>query len=85
MARTRSSKNTMPPEGSWLKFQLDLRNIKLEAVAQKAKRSVSMVSQVITRGKSSKSVETTLAKLLGYASFKELLEEAQRQTKRGAA
>jgi len=85
MARTRSSKNTMPPEGSWLKYQLDIRNIKLEAVAQKAKRSVSMVSQVITGVKNSNAVEITLAKLLGYASYKELLEEAQRQTKRGAA
>jgi len=85
MARTRSSKNTMPPEGSWLKFQLDLRNIKLEAVAQKARRSVSMVSQVITGVKNSESVKITLAKLLGYASYEDLLEEAQRQTKRGAA
>jgi hypothetical protein len=85
MARTRSSKNAMPPEGSWVKYQLDLRNIKLEAVAQKARRSVSMVSQVITGVKNSEAVGLALAQMLGYAAYRDLMEEAWRQSKGGAA
>jgi hypothetical protein len=75
----------MPPEGSWIKYQLDLRNIKLEAVAQKAHRTVSMVSQVITGVKNSEAVGLTLAQMLGYATYKDLMEAASIETKGGAA
>jgi hypothetical protein len=75
----------MPPEGSWLKYQLDLRNIKLEAVAKKADRSVSMVSQVICGVKKSEKVETALAWMLGYAAYNDLMEAASAQSKGGAA
>ena len=85
MARTRSARYTMPPEGSWIKYQLDLRNIKLEAVAKKAHRSVSMVSHVITGVKNSEAVGLALAKMLGYASYKDLMDAAFTQTKGGAA
>jgi hypothetical protein len=85
MARTRSPEHTMPPEGCWIKFQLDLRNIKLAAVAQKAHRTVSMVSQVITGVKNSEAVGLALALMLGYASYKDLMEAAYAQTKGGAA
>jgi len=54
MARTRSPENAMSQEESWIKYQLELRNIKLKAVAQKAHCSVAMVSQVITGVKNSR-------------------------------
>jgi len=76
MARTRSVKNAMPPEGSWIKYQLDLRNIKLEEVAKKANRSLSMVSQVITGVKKSEAVGETLAQMLGYVSWSHLYKKA---------
>jgi hypothetical protein len=75
----------MPPEGSWIKFQLDLRNIKLEAVAQKAHRSTSMVSQVICGVKNSDAVGLALARMLGYATYKDLMEAACLHAKGGAA
>jgi hypothetical protein len=75
----------MPPEGSWIKYQLDLRNIKLEDVARKAHRSISMVSQVITGVKNSEAVGLALAKTLGYASYKDLMEAASRAQEGGAA
>jgi hypothetical protein len=75
----------MPPEGSWLKYQLDLRNTKLEAVAKKADRSTSMVSQVICGVKNSEKVEAALARMLGYATYQDLMETARLHTKGGAA
>jgi hypothetical protein len=44
----------MPPEGCWIKYQLDLRNIKLDAVARRANRSLSLVSSVIRGIRNSK-------------------------------
>jgi transcriptional regulator with XRE-family HTH domain len=75
----------MPPEGSWIKYQLDLRNIKLEAIAKKANCTVSMVSQVITGVKNSERVGKALAGLLGYATFNDLMATASRASKEGAA
>jgi transcriptional regulator with XRE-family HTH domain len=75
----------MPPEGSWLKYQLDLRNIKLEAVAKKANLSTSMVSQVICGVKNSERVESALARILGYATYKDLMEAACLNARGGAA
>jgi hypothetical protein len=66
----------MPPEGCWIKYQLDLRNIKLETVAQKANRSVSSVSRVICGVKKSEKVEKALAEMLGYPSWKHLWADA---------
>jgi lambda repressor-like predicted transcriptional regulator len=62
----------MPPEGCWIKYQLDLRNIKLEAIAKKAGRTVATVSRVICRTRNSEKVEAVLAEMLGYESFKHL-------------
>ena len=81
MARTRSSNNPMPPEGSWLRYQLDLRNVKLKEVARKANRTVSMVSQVITGVKNSETVGLALAETLGFATYKDLMDAAYRQSK----
>jgi hypothetical protein len=75
----------MPPEGSWLKYQLDLRNIKLDAVARKANRSLSLVSSVIRGIRNSKAVGLALARILGYATYKDLMEAASVQSKGGAA
>jgi ribosomal protein L31E len=75
----------MPPEGCWIKYQLDLRNIKLEDVAKKAHRSISMVSQVICGVKKSEKVEKVLAEMLGYPSSTHLWAEAFRNSKGGAA
>jgi DNA-binding LacI/PurR family transcriptional regulator len=75
----------MPPEGCWIKYQLDLRNIKLEDVASKAHRSVSMVSRVVCGVKKSEKVEKALAEMLGYASPQALTEAARLHAKGGAA
>jgi hypothetical protein len=75
----------MPPEGSWIKYQLDLRNIKLEDVAKKAHRSIPMVSQVICQVKNSQAVGSALAKSLGYDTYKDLMDAASAQSKGGAA
>jgi hypothetical protein len=75
----------MPPEGSWLKYQLDLRNIKLDAVARKANRSLSLVSSVIRGIRNSKAVGLALARILGYATYQDLIEAARLQSKGGAA
>jgi intergrase/recombinase len=85
MARTNSKEHPMPPEGCWIKYQLDLRNIKLEEVAQKAHRSVSMVSRVICGVKKSEKVEKALAQMLGYATYQNLMEAASRGQEGGAA
>ena len=85
MARTRAAEHPMPPEGSWIKYQLDLRNIKLAAVAQRAHRSLSMVSEFICGVKNSDAAGLALAQMLGYPSCKELMEAARLQTKGGAA
>jgi hypothetical protein len=79
----------MPPEGCWIKYQLDLRNIKLEAIAKKAGRTVATVSRVICKLRHSEAVETVLAEMLGYPTFKDLWIDAfinaDRQTKGGVA
>jgi len=72
MARSRSFENPMPPEGCWIKYQLDLRNIKLDAIAKKAGRTVATVSRVICRTRNSEKAEAALAEMLGYSSWKEL-------------
>ncbi|GHV92869.1 hypothetical protein AGMMS50268_33720 [Spirochaetia bacterium] len=71
MQRTRSQEHPMPPEGSWIKYQLDLRNIKLKAVAKKANRTVSMVSQVITGVKNSHclTLNLTIADRIPYVKI----------------
>jgi hypothetical protein len=74
----------MPPEGCWIKYQMDLRNVKMTDVARKAHRSVSMVSRVVCGVKKSAKVESALAELLGYPGF-EALKAASTQAKGGAA
>jgi hypothetical protein len=75
----------MPPEGSWIKYQMDLRNIKMDAVARRAGRSLSLVSSVIRGIRNSKAVGTALARMLGYATYQDLMEAASAQSRGGAA
>jgi hypothetical protein len=75
----------MPPEGSWIRFQLDLRNIKMLEVAQKANRSLSLTSEVIRGIKNSEAVGKALASILGFASYEDLMEAARLGVKGGAA
>ena len=76
MARSRSFENPMPPEGAWIKYQLDLRNIKMDAIAKKAGRTVATVSRVISKTRHSEKVETVLAEMLGYTTYKDLWIDA---------
>jgi hypothetical protein len=76
MARSRSIDNPMPPEGCWIKYQLELRNIKFEVIAKKAKCTVATVSRVISRERHSERVEAVLAETLGYQSYKHLWADA---------
>jgi hypothetical protein len=85
MARIRSAEHPTSSEGCWIKYQLILRNIKLEDVAQKAHRSVSMVSRVVCGVKKSERVEKALAEMLGYPSYKYLWADAFLKSDRGGA
>jgi lambda repressor-like predicted transcriptional regulator len=66
----------MPPEGCWIKYQLDLRNIKLEIIAKKAGCAISTVSRVICKTRHSEKAEAVLAEMLGYPTFKDLWVDA---------
>jgi hypothetical protein len=77
MPRTRAAKNIMPSEGCWIKYQLNLRNIKLEAVAKKANCSIPTISEVLCGVKNSKRAGKALAEMLGYASFADLMAAAR--------
>jgi len=81
MARTRSRDNPMSPEGCFIKYRLELLNIKYEDIAKKAHRSTPFVSQVICGVRRSEKVESALAALLGFATFKELIYAARQQSK----
>jgi hypothetical protein len=78
----------MPPEGAWLKYQLDLRNLKMDTIAKRANRSKSLVSSVIIGKRNSKAVGKALAHALGYESYEALraaAADAAAQAKGGAA
>jgi transcriptional regulator with XRE-family HTH domain len=62
-----------PRKGCWLKYQLNLRKITQEDVAQKAGVSQKMVSHFITGRKNSDRVKKALAEVLGYESFEKLI------------
>jgi len=72
MARSRSVCNPTSPEGCWIRYQLDVRNITLETVAKKACRHITLVSKVIRGERKSEKVEAALADILGYPTFKHL-------------
>jgi len=76
MAQSRTFDNKLRKEGCWIRYCLDLRGIKLEDVAKKAHRSISLVSKVIKGERRSEKVETVLAEMLGYISYKQLWADA---------
>ena len=73
---TRSFDKPMSPERCWIKYRLNLNNIKYEEIAQKAKRTAVFVSMVVCGERKSEKVEAVLAEVLGYSSFKELWADA---------
>jgi len=62
-----------PRTGCWIQYQLKLRNINLNPVAQKANVSFSMVSHFLRGRKNSEKVKKALAEILGYESFEKLI------------
>ena len=74
----------MPPERCWLKYQLNLNNIKYEEIAKKARRSAAFVSMVVCGVRRSEKVEAVLAEILNYKSWKHLWAAAFISTKRRA-
>ena len=76
MAQNQAFCQINSPESSWIRYQLDLRNITYDVIAEKAKRTAAFVSLVISRKRKSESVEAALAETLGYPSFKHLWADA---------
>jgi len=59
--------------GCWLYYQIKLRNLTLEPIAQKANVSSAMVTQFLKGRKNSEKVKKALAEVLGYESFEKLI------------
>ena len=85
MARSKAYNNPATPEGCFIKYRLELLNIKYEDVAKKAHRSVPLVSQVISGERRSNNVQAALASMLGFDTYKELMDTAVRHSKAGVA
>ena len=62
-----------PRTGCWVKYQLNLRNLTFETVAEKANVSPGMVSHFLKCRKNSERVKKALAEVLGYESFEKLV------------
>jgi hypothetical protein len=67
-------------ESCWIRYQLDLRSITQREVAKKANRSLQLVSLVIRGERRSNNVEAALSQMLGFKTFKELIEAARSST-----
>jgi len=76
-SKTKSSEKPMPPERCYLKYQLNLRNIKYEAIAKKANRSAAFISMVVCGVRRSKKVEAVLANVLGFPSWEHLWADSK--------
>lgn len=72
-----------PRKGCWIQYQLNLRRIKLEAVALRAQVSTGMITHFLKGRKNSEKVKRALADVLGYESFEKLI--AASRGKDGAA
>jgi len=75
MAHLRKSDNKLQV-GCWIRYHLDLGGIKLDEIAKKSHRSISLVSKVINGERQSEKVEAVLAEKLGYPSWKHLWADA---------
>jgi transcriptional regulator with XRE-family HTH domain len=62
-----------PQKGCWIRYQLNLRRITLETIAQKAQVTSGMVSHFLNGRKNSERVKKALAETLGYPSFEALI------------
>ncbi|MDR0638062.1 MAG: hypothetical protein LBG27_04030 [Spirochaetaceae bacterium] len=65
-----------PGQGCWIKYQLNLCNIRYKTVAQEAGLAITSISEFIVGRKNSERTKTALRKFLGYKSFTELLAAA---------
>jgi len=62
-----------PKKGCWIKYQLALRNLTNQTVANKAGLSTQMVTNFIKGRKNSARIRAALADVLGYPSFEALI------------
>jgi hypothetical protein len=76
MAQKKSFEQPVSPESCWIKYQLDLHNIKYDAVAKKAHCTTQFVSLVILGKRKSENVGAVIAEMLGYQSYKHLWADA---------
>ena len=76
MSQTKEINVNARPESCWINYRLDLKGIRHEDVASKARCSASLVSKVISGVRSSKNVQAVLAEMLGYESWKHLWADA---------
>ena len=72
-------------ERCWIKYQLNLRGILYEVIANKAHCTETTVSRVVRGRLRSKNVEAALAEVLGYESFDQLIAAAVNAVKEGSA
>lgn len=72
-----------PRIGCWVYYQLKLRNLTLEPIAQKANVTSGMVTHFLKGRKNSEKVKKALTEVLGYESFEKLI--ATSHSKGGAA
>jgi predicted transcriptional regulator len=68
--------NITRKESFWIKYQMSLKGITQFAIARYAGCSQPMVSQVLHGRKRSANVQSALIRVLGYDSFKKLIEDA---------
>jgi len=76
MAQKQANEKPIPPERCWVKYRLSLRGIRYAEIAHRASRSENYVSQVVCGRRRSERVEAAIAKMLGFASWGELMEIA---------
>jgi hypothetical protein len=67
-----------PKEGLWIKYQLKLRGMNLLSFAQQHGVCLSTASMVFGGLASSKRLENAMYKLLGYASFEDMIAAARK-------
>jgi transcriptional regulator with XRE-family HTH domain len=84
MARALKTKNRSP-EGCWIKYQMDLKNITLEAVAEKAGCTIASVSRSINGKQRTSKAREIIAEMLGYKTFLHLWREASIESGRISA
>jgi transcriptional regulator with XRE-family HTH domain len=82
MARARRIEELQTPQACWIRYQMDLKNITMEAVAQRAGCTIATVSRAIAGKRDSNKTRDVLAEMLGYKSGLHLWREAFIQTGR---